>query len=127
MLSFGMVSGSTCRKQGRRRKHVPRPGSRPHLILSALTRAPALETFPLLSVCGRICGFIHGILVDPKLKGNPINPFDGEKLFVESCLLIVVLTATWAWRSRFNKDRHERIFKTGRYRALPDINAGDGC
>jgi predicted ferric reductase len=84
------------------------------------------KLFHYLVYAAGICVFIHGILVDPKLKGNPIDPFDGEKVFVELCLVIVVLTATWAWRSRLNKDRHERTFKTGRYRALADTSAGDG-
>jgi methionine sulfoxide reductase heme-binding subunit len=72
-----------------------------------------------------ICFFFHGILVDPKLKGNPIDPFDGEKLFIESCLAGVVFTAIWAWRSRLRKDHYERALMIGRYRRLNDANVGD--
>jgi predicted ferric reductase len=60
--------------------------------------------------------FIHGILADPNLKGNAIDLLDGEKLFIESCLLVVVLATVWAWRYRLRKDREERTAGTGRYR-----------
>ena len=69
--------------------------------------------------------FIHGILADPALKGNAIDPLDGEKLFVESCLLVVVLTTVWAWRYRLQKDRQEQARGTGRYRLLESANAID--
>jgi len=62
--------------------------------------------------------FIHGILADPALKGNAVDPLDGEKLFVESCLFVVVLTTVWAWRYRQQKDREERARGIGRYRLL---------
>src|ERR1700730_9775818 len=58
--------------------------------------------------------FVHGILADPELKGNAVDPADGEKLFVESCLLVVVLTTVWAWRYRRQKDREERCLKCER-------------
>jgi predicted ferric reductase len=78
----------------------------------------------LIYVAG-LCFFIHGILADPDLKGNAINPLDGEKVFIESCLLVVLLTTIWAWRYRLRKDREERALKVGRYRALETANAGD--
>ena len=34
---------------------------------------------------------IHGVLSDPSLKDVPIDPFDGEKVFVELCVMLVVL------------------------------------
>jgi predicted ferric reductase len=46
------------------------------------------------------CVFVHGILADPRLEGAAIDPFDGEKLFVESCLLVTLLATAWAWRHR---------------------------
>jgi hypothetical protein len=65
------------------------------------------------------------MLADPDLKGNPIDPLDGEKLFVELCLLVVVLSTVWAWRYRWRKDREERALKIGRYRGFEDVNASD--
>jgi DMSO/TMAO reductase YedYZ heme-binding membrane subunit len=35
--------------------------------------------------------FVHGILTDPKLKDAPIDFFDGEKVYVELCLLLVMV------------------------------------
>jgi DMSO/TMAO reductase YedYZ heme-binding membrane subunit len=39
--------------------------------------------------------YIHGILTDPDLKDTPfqLDPFDGEKLYVELCLFIVLAAA----------------------------------
>jgi sulfoxide reductase heme-binding subunit YedZ len=37
--------------------------------------------------------FVHGILADPKLKDAPIEFLDGEKVYVELCLLLVIVAA----------------------------------
>ena len=34
--------------------------------------------------------FVHGILTDPKLKDAPIDYLDGEKVYVEICMLLVI-------------------------------------
>ena len=83
------------------------------------------KRFHFLVYAASVCIFIHGILTDPQLKGNRIDPLDGEKLFVESCLLIVVLTTVWAWRYRLRKDRQERALGLGRHRASGTANAAD--
>jgi predicted ferric reductase len=82
------------------------------------------KQFHYLVYGAAVCVFIHSILSDPRLKGVAIDPFDGEKLFVESCLLIVVLTAAWAWLYRLHKDRKEQALGIGRYRVLR-VNEGD--
>jgi predicted ferric reductase len=45
---------------------------------------------------------VHSILTDPNLKDLPIDPFDAEKVFVELCILLVVLgigyRVRWAMR-----------------------------
>jgi sulfoxide reductase heme-binding subunit YedZ len=64
------------------------------------------------------CIFTHALLVDPKLKGNPFDPLDGEKFFVESCLFITCVAAAWAWNYRIAKDCRERAAGTGRHRVL---------
>jgi hypothetical protein len=81
--------------------------------------------FHYLNYVAAICFFIHGILADPDLKGNAIDPLDGEKIFIESCLLLVLLTTIWAWRYRLRKDREERALRIGRYRTLETVNASD--
>jgi DMSO/TMAO reductase YedYZ heme-binding membrane subunit len=83
------------------------------------------KLFHYLVYVAGICTFIHGILADPDLKGKPIDPLDGEKLFVELCFLVVVLSTVWAWRYRLRKDREERALKIGRYRGFEDVNASD--
>jgi predicted ferric reductase len=83
------------------------------------------KRFHYLVYAAGICTFIHGILADPELKGNAIDPLDGEKLFIESCLLVVLTAALWAWRYRLRKDREERALKIGRYRMFEGANASD--
>jgi predicted ferric reductase len=83
------------------------------------------KLFHYLVYAAGICTFIHGILTDPNLKGNAIDPLDGEKLLVEACLLVVVLTTGWAWRYRLLKDREERALKIGRYRVFEGASASD--
>jgi DMSO/TMAO reductase YedYZ heme-binding membrane subunit len=41
---------------------------------------------------------VHAILTDPNLKDSPIDPFDAEKVFVELCILVVVLGITYRVR-----------------------------
>ncbi len=42
--------------------------------------------------------FVHGILIDPELKNNPPDPFDGEKVLVEICALLIVIATIWRIR-----------------------------
>jgi len=65
------------------------------------------KLFHYLVYAAAVCVFIHGVLADPQLKGLTIDPLDGEKVLVESCLLIVALATAWAWRYRLSKERHE--------------------
>ncbi len=51
---------------------------------------------------------IHSILTDPNLKDLPIDPLDGEKVYVELCV-IIVLAATvvrWRWHLKQPPPRH---------------------
>jgi predicted ferric reductase len=41
---------------------------------------------------GALALFWHSLFTDPDLKGAPIDWFDGGKVFVESCALIVLVT-----------------------------------
>lgn len=77
--------------------------------------------FHYLTYVAAICAFAHGILTDPELKGHPVDPLDGEKVFVEICLAVVVFAAILAWRSRLRKDHRELALKIGRYRERNDI------
>ena len=83
------------------------------------------KRFHYLVYLAGICVFIHGILANPELKSNPIDPWDGEKVFVESCLCVLVLATIWAWRYRLAKDHKERAQHVGRYRMLETADAND--
>ena len=82
------------------------------------------KLFHSLVYLAGICVFIHGILADPNLKGNAIDPLDGQKLFVEACLLIVLMVTVWAWRHRLRKDGEERALGVGRYRTFEKSEPG---
>jgi sulfoxide reductase heme-binding subunit YedZ len=42
--------------------------------------------------------FVHGILTDPTLKDAPIDFLDGEKVYVELCLLLVIVAVAYRVR-----------------------------
>jgi len=42
--------------------------------------------------------FVHGILTDPKLKDAPVDYLDGEKVYVELCLLLVIVVVGYRVR-----------------------------
>jgi len=48
---------------------------------------------------------IHSLLTQPHLDGAPIDLLDGEKLFVEACLLIVLAAALLRLRHALRKRR----------------------
>jgi predicted ferric reductase len=39
--------------------------------------------------------FVHGILTEPNLKGQPVDYIDGEKVYIELCMLAVLAAAIW--------------------------------
>ena len=46
---------------------------------------------------------IHGILTDPKLKDSPLDPLDGEKVYVELCALLVLVAVALRIRWHFRQ------------------------
>ena len=42
--------------------------------------------------------FWHSLFTDPALKNSPVDYFDGGKLFVESCLMIIIAMAALRYR-----------------------------
>jgi predicted ferric reductase len=47
--------------------------------------------------------FLHGLLTDPHLKNSPIDYFDGEKVLVEVCFLVVAVASYLALRYRIRR------------------------
>jgi sulfoxide reductase heme-binding subunit YedZ len=41
---------------------------------------------------------VHGLMIDPKLKDQPPDYFDGEKVLVEACALCIVAATVWRIR-----------------------------
>ena len=62
--------------------------------------------------------FVHGLLTDPNLNGATIDYFDGEKVFVEGCALVVLGASLWAMQARRAKEARERAMHVGRYHAI---------
>jgi methionine sulfoxide reductase heme-binding subunit len=54
--------------------------------------------------------FVHGIRTDPQLKDAPIDFLDGEKVYVELCLLLVILAVGYRvrWQLRQPPPRAHR-------------------
>lgn len=53
---------------------------------------------------------VHGILTDPNLKDQPIDPFDGEKVYIELCVLAVIVAIGFRvrWQLKQPPARHHR-------------------
>jgi methionine sulfoxide reductase heme-binding subunit len=49
--------------------------------------------------------FWHSIFTDPLLKNSPVDPLDGEKAFVEICLLLFAVVGVIRWRRAIRKAR----------------------
>jgi len=50
--------------------------------------------------------YIHGITTDPTLKPTPIDPFDGEKVYIEVCLALIIAGTAWRmWYARKKRAR----------------------
>lgn len=50
--------------------------------------------------------FFHSLFTDPTLKGDPIDWFDGGKLFVESCFVLIAVVSLVRWRYSRKKAAH---------------------
>jgi predicted ferric reductase len=60
--------------------------------------------------------FWHSLFTDPALKNSPVDWLDGGKLFVEACLLTIVVTGVLRWRHSVRRVAQER--ETGEVREL---------
>jgi predicted ferric reductase len=52
----------------------------------------------------------HAVLTDPTLKDAPLDPLDAEKVYVELCILVVVIATTLRvrWAMKQPPPRHHR-------------------
>jgi sulfoxide reductase heme-binding subunit YedZ len=53
---------------------------------------------------------IHAVLTDPTLKDAPLDPLDAEKVYVELCILVVLVAIAYRvrWSKRQPPPRHHR-------------------
>jgi predicted ferric reductase len=51
--------------------------------------------------------FWHSLFTDPALKNSPVDWLDGGKLFVEACLLTIVVTGALRWRRSVRRMAYE--------------------
>ena len=59
--------------------------------------------------------FVHGILTNQNLDNKAVDYLDGEKVFIEVCLLVVVIASVWAWQFRARKQKREQMLHVGRF------------
>ncbi len=59
--------------------------------------------------------FVHGILTNQNLDNKAVDYLDGEKVFIEICLLVVVVMSVWAWQYRAKRRKRERVLHVGRF------------
>jgi predicted ferric reductase len=43
--------------------------------------------------------YAHAIFTNPELKDVPLDPFDGEKVYIEGCALLVIAAIVWRVRT----------------------------
>jgi predicted ferric reductase len=51
--------------------------------------------------------FWHSLFTDPALKNSPVDWFDGGKLFVEACLIIIITVGALRWRHSLRSPTRE--------------------
>jgi predicted ferric reductase len=60
---------------------------------------------------------LHGLLTDPTLKDAPIDYLDGEKVYVELCVLVVIAAIAWRVRWQFRQPPPRQHLTSRRRRA----------
>jgi methionine sulfoxide reductase heme-binding subunit len=61
-------------------------------------KRPLWKAFHFVIYAAAIALFWHSIFTDPNLKNTPVDPFDGEKLYIEICCLLIVVFGGLRWR-----------------------------
>lgn len=81
------------------------------MISSLLRRRMAWRTWKALHLLSYIAApllFLHGIFAEPTLSNTRVDPFDGEKLLVEACLLFVLAVSLFGVRFKLRQRLSER-------------------
>lgn len=64
------------------------------------------KAFHFVIYAAAIALFWHSIFTDPNLKNTPLDPFDGEKVYIEICCLLIVAFGFLRWRHAVRQARH---------------------
>jgi predicted ferric reductase len=56
------------------------------------------KSFHFVIYAAALALFWHSVFTDPNLKNTPLDPFDGEKVFVELCALTIAFGGILRWR-----------------------------
>lgn len=63
------------------------------------------KSFHFVVYAAAVALFWHSILTDPNLKNSPVDWFDGEKVFIEVCALLILVSSVFRWRFAARKAR----------------------
>lgn len=63
------------------------------------------KSFHFVVYAAALALFWHSIFTNPNLQAAPVDYFDGEKVFIELCLLAVVLLGAMRWHYGVRKRR----------------------
>lgn len=66
------------------------------------------KAFHFVIYAAALALFWHSIFTDPTLKHTPLDPFDGEKVFIETCGVVIVAAGILRWRYAVRKSRLHR-------------------
>jgi len=66
------------------------------------------KAFHFVTYAAAIALFWHSIFTDSQLKNSPLDPFDGEKVFIEVCLLVIIGIGILRWRHAVRKAKEAR-------------------
>jgi predicted ferric reductase len=61
------------------------------------------KAFHFVIYAAVVAFFWHSIFTDPTLKHTPVDPFDGEKVFIEACCILIVAFGIVRWRYAMRK------------------------
>lgn len=68
-----------------------------------------------LSYIAAVLFFYHSLVLDPELQGRAVDWLDAEKVFVEVCLLLVVIASLARWLYGRRNPQRLRITPSTRY------------
>ena len=63
------------------------------------------KSFHFLIYAAALALFWHSVFTDPNLKNSPVDFFDGEKVFIELCLIAAGVVSALRWRYGIRKRR----------------------